>query len=58
MLKQLAWNCHGSLGGCHPHGHQLLNSGTIHSGAQTGYGVIGAIFLFLVVRGLITGKWG
>jgi hypothetical protein len=58
MLRRLAWDCHGSLGGCHPHGHQLVGTGLIQSGKSTGLGVIAVIFLFLLVRGLATGKWG
>ena len=46
------------LAGCHPHRGAFETGHMIHGGKATGYGVIAAIFLFLLVRGLLTGKWG
>jgi hypothetical protein len=32
MTRRLAWDCHGSLGGCHPHGHHVhVTIGNAHS---------------------------
>jgi hypothetical protein len=37
MIRQLAWNCHGSLGGCHPHGHHWIPA---HGGTGLGYAAL------------------
>lgn len=39
----IAWNCHGSLGGCHPHGH-----GGVHVALHSGFGGLG-VLLFIVI---------
>ena len=37
----LAWDCRGSLGGCHPHGHHVTT--TLHST----FGPLGALLLLI-----------
>ena len=42
------------LAGCHPHHVARVH----HPNPGAGLGIIGAIIVFLIARGLITGKWG
>ena len=42
----LAWDCRGSLGGCHPHGHAWIH-GTHGSG-----GILGGLLFVILIVGL------
>jgi hypothetical protein len=52
MTRLLAWDCHGSLGGCHPHHHAW-----IHGHSAVG----GLLFLLLAIiigHRITDGEWG
>ena len=61
-MKHLAWDCHGSLGGCHPHLHTYIHPGhgasfAHHGGA--GLGVLMFILLAVIIGHRLTdGEWG
>ena len=50
MLRQLVWDCHGSLGGCHPHGHHVhVPLGNAHSaGFPLGVILLGALVYLIM----------